>query len=584
MRETLWQKNVYRCICQFIGIVAAAVLNMTSPVLAQDASTPSIQAVENYEDQDQLARLQSIGLLIETKRIQRDELTAALKDSLDGAMQDERDRLSAVIRDLTSLRSSFERALLQDVDTQLMAGKENPQFDWRNELLEVVEPLLISLKSMTKRPRQLAELRNVIDLDSQKLVVAEQALQTIEKLSGQSLNEGAAARLQAAREKWDDAYNLVNESLEISRAQLSRLQKNENSFTDSFVEQVKNFITGRGLTLSIAALAAAIVCLLMRLCWHVFNTRLTKRSVRRKATWYRLLAYSYHLLTLIVVVGTVMGVLYLRQDVLLMGLALLVVAAAIISLRTFLPRFLSEVRLLLNLGAVREGECVIHAGLPWQIMSLNMLTVLRNPALEGIIRLPLNVMTLKVSKPIVRSELWFPTQRGDYILLPEGTFGQVMSQTTELVKLRVKGGMSMTIPTAEFYSMNVMNLSGDETFGIAVTFGLDYSLQQLSLTTVPEKLKSGILLRLQEAQFEFGKDITNVLVEFKQAGASSLDFLIYTSVKSDRAADFYALERLVQQACVAVSNEQQWMIPFAQMTLHHQSVGQPLPVYFQKAA
>ena len=584
MRQTFWQKEMFRHLSGFIGIVVVVVLTMVSPVLAQDVPTHNTQAAEGYEDQDQLDRLQSIGLLIKAKRIQRDELTAALKDSAPGAMQDERERLSTVIQDLASLRSSFERALLHDVDTQLMSGTKNSQFDWRTELLEVVEPLVISLKSMTRRPRQLAELRNVIELDRQRLVVAGQALQVIEKVSGQSLNDGAAARLQATREKWIDIRNLVNESLEISRSQLTRLENNDNSFTDSLVTGVRTFLTGRGLTLSLAALTAAIGCVLMRLCWHVFNTRLTKRSVRRKATWYRLLAYSYHLLTLLVVVSIVMVVFYLRQDVLLMGLALLVVAATIISLRTFLPRFFAEVRLLLNLGAVREDEYVVHAGLPWQIMSLNMFSVLRNPALDGIIRLPLDMMTPKVSKPIVRSELWFPTRRGDYILLPDGTFGQVKSQTTELVKLSVKGGMSMAIPTVEFYSMNVWNLSSDDTFGIAVTFGLDYSLQELSLTTVPQKLKSGVLLRLQGAQFEIGKDIINVLVEFKQAGASSLDFLIYTSVNSDRAEDFFALERLVQQACVAVANEQQWMIPFAQMTLHHQSVGQALPVHLQRAA
>ena len=226
----------------------------------------------------------------------------------------------------------------------------------------------------------------------------------------------------------------------------------------------------------------------------------------------------------------------------------------------------------------------MYAGLPWQVMSLNILTVLRNPALEGVIRLPLDVMTTMVSRPSLRTELWFPTQKHDYILLPDRTFGQVIVQTPELVELSVKGGMSLTIPTAEFFSMSVMNLSRNKTFGIAVTFGFDYSLQHLSLKTIPETLKAGVLARLAEQGYDCGKDITNVLVELASAGASSLDFLIYTHVSCAKAADYFAIERLVQQTCVQVANEQQWLIPFPQLTLHHQPVTDESLLQVKRAA
>lgn len=565
--------------------IALLVCLTAPPANAQDVSAsdpaPTTRSAQSLE---KLERLQSIGMLIREKRTQRDELTSVLEGGAPGTMQDQRERLETVIQDLASLRSSFENALLDNIDVQLMSETESAEFNWQDELLEVVEPLLTSLKSMTKKPRQLTELRKNIALDSQRLSVADEAMQAIEEISGYSLNEGATIRLQATREKWLDTRNLLNESLSISRSQLARLEYNKNTFTDSMLLGVKAFITGRGLTLLLTFIAAAAGCIFMRFCWHLFNTRLTNRAVRRKATWYRLLSYSYHLLTFMVIVITVMIVLYVRQDVLLMGLAVLLIAAALISLRTFLPRFLIEVRLLLNLGAVREDEFVIHDGLPWQVMSLNMLTVLRNPALEGIIRLPLGVMISKVSRPIVRAETWFPTKRNDYVILPDGTFGQVLSQTPELVKLSVKGGMSMTIPTTEFYSMHVLNLSGDDTFGIAVTFGLDYSLQGVSLTSVPEMLKKGVIQHLQDAGFALGKDISNVLVEFEKSGSSSLDFLIYTTVSNHRAPNYFGIERLVQQACVAVANEHHWSIPYPQLTVHHAPAEQLNLVNLQKAA
>lgn len=559
----------YLAKCACLGLFVTALISVF-PASAQEIPDPDLDSITDPGERNKLDRLQAIGGLIKTKRTQRDELAALLRGTASDSMHDERERLNAVMQDLERLRTSFELALLEDVDIQLMSDTEAQAFDWRDELVEVVEPLLSSLKSMTKRPRQMAELRKVIDLESQKLAVAEQALATVNDIPVEALNEGAAIRLQATREKWNDTYNLVNERLLSSRSQLSRLTNSERSFMNSVTSGMQDFFTGRGLTLFIAITAAVAGCGLMRLCWHLFNTRLTKKSVRRKATWYRLLAYSFHLLTLLLVVGIVLTVLYLRQDVLLMGLAFLALATALISLRAFLPRFLKEVRYLLNLGAVREDECVIHDGLPWQVMSLNMLTVLRNPALDGVIRLPLEVMTTKVSRPVVRDESWFPTHRNDFILLPDKTFGQVLSQTPGLVSLSVKGGMSMTVTTAEFYSTSVMNLSRSNTYGIAVNFGLDYSLQGISLSTIPDVLKESVSARLKAAGYKIGKDITNVMVEFAAASESSIDFLIYTTVSSARASDYFAVERQVQQACVAAANENEWQIPFPQMTLHHQ--------------
>ncbi|MDB3936222.1 hypothetical protein N9383_05835, partial [Granulosicoccus sp.] len=322
----------------------------------------------------------------------------------------------------------------------------------------------------------------------------------------------------------------------------------------------------------------------MRACWYLFNNRLVKRTVRRKAMWYRVLAYSYHLFTFIIVVSSAMVALYVRQDVLLIGLAFLIIGAVLISLRHLLPRVLTEVRLLLNLGAVREDELVMHAGLPWQVMSLNILSVLRNPALEGIIRLPLDVMATKVSRPVLRDEIWFPSNRGDFIIMPDQMFGEVNIQTPEMVEISVKGGRSMTFPTAEYFCMSVQNLSRHDTFGIPVTFGLDYSLLTLSHTTIPESLKVGVVSRLNAAGFQTGKDIIDVLSELESAGASSLDFLVYVTIDSSRAADFYALRRIIHQACVAVADERQWTIPFPQLTLHHCAGAQDFPVNLQRAA
>ena len=559
-------------------------LVIVSPVTAQEAPQPDVESVTNSEAAVKLERLQSIGDLLVVKRQQRNELTNALKGSAPDQMQDERERLIIVKQDLESLRSSFDLALLDGIDTNQIDDVENADFNWRVEIIEIVEPLLISLKSLTKRPRQLAALRKEIEVGTLKLAITEQAHSAIDELSVEWLNDGAKTRLAITQEKWTDAHNLIEESLISNKQQLARLENNGRPLISTLIDGMSAFATGRGLTLLITLTTVAIVLAIMRACWYLFNNRLVKRTVRRKAMWYRVLAYSYHLFTFIIVVSSAMVALYVRQDVLLIGLAFLIIGAVLISLRHLLPRVLTEVRLLLNLGAVREDELVMHAGLPWQVMSLNILSVLRNPALEGIIRLPLDVMATKVSRPVLRDEIWFPSNRGDFIIMPDQMFGEVNIQTPEMVEISVKGGRSMTFPTAEYFCMSVQNLSRHDTFGIPVTFGLDYSLLTLSHTTIPESLKVGVVSHLNAAGFQTGKDIIDVLSELESAGASSLDFLVYVTIDSSRAADFYALRRIIHQACVAVADERQWTIPFPQLTLHHCAGAQDFPVNLQRAA
>lgn len=60
----------------------------------------------------------------------------------------------------------------------------------------------------------------------------------------------------------------------------------------------------------------------------------------------------------------------------------------------------------------------------------------------------------------------------------------------------------------------------------------------------------------------------DLVVDFKEAGANSLDYLILVSMDGAAAAQYFKLGRLLQQACVRACNEQGWTIPFPQLTVH----------------
>jgi hypothetical protein len=105
-----------------------------------------------------------------------------------------------------------------------------------------------------------------------------------------------------------------------------------------------------------------------------------------------------------------------------------------------------------------------------------------------------------------------------------------------------------------------------EGFGIAGTFGIDYRHQDICLDVVPGRFRAAIRERFGKAGL--GEALRDILVEFRAAGASSLDYQIYVVLDGTAAAAYFRAQRLIQQACVATCNREGWVIPFPQLTVH----------------
>jgi small-conductance mechanosensitive channel len=161
-------------------------------------------------------------------------------------------------------------------------------------------------------------------------------------------------------------------------------------------------------------------------------------------------------------------------------------------------------------------------------------------------------------------EPWFPCRPDDYILLGDGSLARVLRQSIEIVEVMIRDAR-MQIATADFLAQKIRNLSR-EGFGIPVTFGIDYQHQAICLERVPAVLREAITSRFEQAGFK--NDIQDLVVEFKEAGSSSLDYQIYMILNGRAAKAYYKAQRLVQQACVDACNAEGWVIPFTQVTVH----------------
>jgi hypothetical protein len=301
------------------------------------------------------------------------------------------------------------------------------------------------------------------------------------------------------------------------------------------------------------------------LLWLVKQSQREKSGNKRLKVHYRLASYAFTLLTTLLIIASVIVVFYVRGDMLLLALSLVALAVTVLGMRNFLPQYIAEAKLMINVGAVREGERMIYDGLPWEVCTINIYSILKNPELDGIKRLPLAALRDMTSRPC-SSEAWFPTSKGDFILLADGLLAEVVMQTPEMVYLKAKGGMHRNLPARDFIGMGVLNLSRGESFSVITVFGIDYEHQDIALSKVPKAFHAALKDALKDAGL--GEHLKDVLVELKGAGASSLDYLIKINVKSSAAPLYLMLERLLQQTCIQVCSQYGWGIPFPQITVH----------------
>ena len=258
-------------------------------------------------------------------------------------------------------------------------------------------------------------------------------------------------------------------------------------------------------------------------------------------------------------------VFYIRGDWLLLTLVVIFLIGVAWAGKTAVPPYLNQIKMILNLGSVREGERVIYEGLPWKVSKLGFYTTFTNSRLDGgQIRVPIrNVMDM-ISRPIAPKEVWFPTETDDWVKLSDETYGKTIIQTPDQIVVLRLGGSMKTYPTADFLSLVPENLS--HGFRLMVVFGIDYMHQKESTTTVPGIFHSALTTALIE---EYGRDaVRSLKVEFASASASSLDYEILADFDGSVASRLNGIRRKIQGVCVDVCNENGWVIPFTQITVH----------------
>lgn len=561
--STCRQRGIPRFVTSFV--LAAGLIFHAHAQQPESATTPPEQIAQPETALGSVTALHEVqrGLdALDTRIATVTKQRAATKDEAETKQLDE--SLAQLKARATELRRDLE-TIATGLNPEEFNQADQPETTWSEDLRNIVSPALDALRDLTEDSRETQELRKNIAALKKQRDRADKAVtnlrSNIESVSEKKLREQLKEYLQ----DWEVRLTESDSQLKVAEYQLKEKTDNAPSLFDAASAGLANFFRNRGLNLLVAAIVLIAV---------IFGGRYVHRMIVRYGPLHRkdrLRSFGTRLFDLSWSAGTallsVIGLLvtfYLFDDWVLLSLSLIVLFALAWAGKETLPQYFEQAKLLLNLGPVREGERIVYEGVPWKVGRLGFYTDLTNPALENaIIRLSANDLLEMQSRPLTPGEPWFPTDDGDWIILGDSHV-KVVKQTPEYVCLLQLGGARITYPASDFIAAAPVNLS--QNFRINVTFGIDYMHQKISTTKVPQIFENHILRGLHELLDN--KHVISVKVEFANANASSLDYVILADFGGEAGSKYRKIERAIQRLCVEVCNQNDWHIPFTQVTVH----------------
>ena len=558
-----------KILCQLIiGSALVFALYGVDYALAQEGDSSS---------EDKTQQLEPVQLEEISKSDELEELSGAIKQKAQElkSLKSKRRRdvnnaeleleIAAVTEQLETLDKSFEQIAIGSINLDILDIEEQA-LTWQEELALIVKPLLGNLRDLTERPRKQENLRNVIATQKKTVMQADQAISSIDRLLADDPSKNQAQMLRGVREKWLQSKEDAARHEQLALYQLSSMNNGGSNWLVGLKNGLLNFFRERGLTILIAVGVSLLIWLLFHGLRKIFDRRGRSSAKHASRTTYRVVAYAQKLLTALLIVVAILMVFFIRGDVLMLVITMALLFAGALGLKNLLPRFVAESRLLLNIGSVREHEQVVINGVPWRVASINIFSKFTNPEIHGTLRLPLDALKDMASRPITE-EKWFPSSIGDWVLDSEKRLYEVIRQTPVVVELQSAQGTNKLIPTSDYFSAGMVNLSKSKQIRITNHFGVGYELQAIALDEVPSTLQRYVLAHLEEANLDTAQ--IDVRVEFEKADESSLNYIVIALLGSKASRYFYRIERTIQQACVAACNDKGWGIPFPQLTVHH---------------
>ncbi len=545
---------------RFILLLILGLFLLSTEIIADDSTLNRIKKSNILITLDTLHDVRKN--LREEIKLKTKDLSSSITASEKAQTTRQLDRLSS---DLANIENNIEQ-IATGLNAELNLDKPTQKFNFKDDIGALIQPIVKEMKHVTSDIRQKTRLRDEMAFYSERFLQAGAAVENLKILISETKNKKLLKTLNDLQKKWKRRLKQAKSNHRAAELQLQNMERdsNQKSFLGNTQDYLKSFFQRRGLYLSLGALAIIVVLLLSRLFYKYILARVVGRTSTTRTFKQRLVELVHRILTAMAAIIAPMAVFYIAEDWVLFSLGVLLLFGLAWTLKYTVPKMWNQMLLMLNVGPVREGERIVLNDLPWRVKQLNLYTLLDNPTADLKMRVPIEKMVGKISRPIVKGEPWFPCKKSDWVILSDGVRGKVVGLSHEMVELVERGGARVTYQMADFLGLSPRNIS--QSFRLKETLGISYDLQKESTGSILEKLDHYI--REQISKEGYGDDLMNLRVEFEAASASSLDIVVITDFKGAQAPVYNRLRRAIQRWCVDACSKYNWEIPFAQMVLH----------------
>ena len=451
---------------------------------------------------------------------------------------------------------------------EIQKDELNKKRDYLQEAQELLGPAFDTIQRISERPRKIESLRKELQVYQEKLAITQLAIKNIEVVK--SSTEFAYLMPDIEEFLGDATYNVNDLSQEFTlkidriNRELSELTKDDQTLLGAATELSKEFFSNKGKHLGIAFLLFVFTMWLLTVLKNIVILKMLKKGT---VVWiYKPIHALYGLITFIFALSVSITSLYIMGDWVLVTIIVLMISAVLWGSKSYIHKYLAEGRLILNLGTIKEGELVIFRGIPWKVKNINFVTIFENEYLDSsIIRIEIAQIFHMHSRKILPNEQWFPTRTSDWVILSDGTYGQIKSQTVEQITIEIEEGERKYFTTQDYLNLRPSNLS--HGFSLNILWNLDYNIQDQLLDSIIPRLREKLKNELESLKIQAKK----FSLDFHSAGTHSLNLLINVKFHGNQAYQKHKLERQLNEMMLRISTQENLNIPFEQIAIHQNS-------------
>lgn len=523
-----------------------------------DAASAQPEAPASIELKvDERERMRQTVEAIERQQKQLNVLRKRRDAQPEGKVDPELDKsITAEQKQLDDLRSQFIELASSDYDLLRNDEPQQLEVNLQQEMLLVIYPLLREMKQLSERPRAIERLSAQIAFYQQRSEALDKGLAHLRGVIAETKEPKLLQPLRALEANATEAQTEVQQKLESAQRRYADLRDESPPLWSSIGSAMHNFATGMGLHLLLALVLSSATYAVLQLLVRMPLRIIEKRGYESYTFVERTVHFFARAIGGLLFAIVFLMVLYSQNEWVLLGVAIIVFIGMFFGLKNMLPNYLTEIRTVLNFGSVRQGERLVYNGLPWRIADLDFYTLLHNPALSGLVRVPLTQIAKLSSRPFHKDEPWFPTKVGDIVMMNDGVQGRIERQTPEIVQINA-GESLINYRTEKFLDARPQNLS--HGFVATCVFGIDFQHQRDALTTI-EKGFQETLQRSLPAQ-DFADACVHCTAEYKGTTATALEFRLLAVFKGEAAEHQGRVQRWLQRTALECAIDNGWEIP-----------------------